>query len=44
MKGDENGLVVVGIGHMLGDDGLPARLREFGYDVNRVRRYDLPNN
>ena len=44
MKGDENGLVVVGIGHMLGDDGLPARLREFGYDVERVRRYDLPNN
>ena len=41
--GDDNALVAVGVGHMLGDDGLPARLREMGYDVQRWRRFDLPN-
>lgn len=44
LEGDETALVVVGIGHMLGDDGLPNRLTELGYDVKRVRRFDLPNN
>lgn len=44
LRGDETAMVVVGIGHMLGDGGLPNRLKELGYDVERVRRYDLPNN
>lgn len=44
MQGDDSAMVVVGIGHMLGEAGLPARLRELGYDVERLRRFDLPNN
>lgn len=44
MMGDSNAMAVVGIGHLLGDDGLPIQFRELGYDVERVRRYDLPNN
>ncbi len=43
LQGDDTALVVVGIGHLLGEDGLPARLTELGYDVQRVRRFDLPN-
>lgn len=43
LQGDDSALVVVGVGHMLGEDGLPARLRELGYDVERWRRFDLPN-
>jgi uncharacterized protein YbaP (TraB family) len=44
LQGDSNAMAVVGIGHLLGDDGLPFLLRELGYDVERVRRYDIPNN
>ncbi len=43
LQGDDTALVVVGIGHLLGEDGLPVRLTELGYDVQRVRRFDLPN-
>ncbi len=43
MKGDNNAMVVVGIGHMLGAQGLPFLLEERGYKVERVRRLDLPN-
>ena len=43
MQGDDNAMVVVGIGHLLGEDGLPERLKEQGYTVERVRRFDLPN-
>ncbi len=43
LKGDTDGLVVVGIGHLIGDDGLPKRLEDLGYKVERVRRTDLPN-
>lgn len=43
MMGDSNAMAVVGIGHLLGDDGLPIQFRELGYDVERVRRFDLPN-
>ena len=43
MKGDDNAMVVVGIGHLIGMDGLPIRLEDMGYDVERVRRLDLPN-
>jgi len=44
MMGDSNAMAVVGIGHLLGEHGLPIHFRELGYDVERVRRYDLPNN
>lgn len=44
LQGDETALVVVGIGHLLGEGGLPNRLKELGYDVERVRRFDLPND
>lgn len=44
LQGDTNAMAVVGIGHLLSDDGLPTRFRELGYDVERVRRFDLPNN
>jgi uncharacterized protein YbaP (TraB family) len=44
MKGDSNAMAVVGIGHLLGEHGLPIHFRELGYDVERVRRYDIPNN
>jgi len=43
MKGDGRGMAVVGIGHLIGNDGLPSQMRELGYDVERVRRFDLPN-
>ncbi|HHL43264.1 MAG TPA: TraB/GumN family protein [Hellea balneolensis] len=43
LQGDSNAMVVVGVGHMIGDTGLVYRLRELGYDVERVRRFDLPN-
>ena len=44
LQGDSNAMAVVGIGHLLGTDGLPTQFRELGYDVERVRRFDLPNN
>lgn len=43
MKGDTNAMVVVGIGHLLGDGGLPTRFEDLGFTVERVRRLDLPN-
>jgi uncharacterized protein YbaP (TraB family) len=43
LQGDSNALVVVGIGHLLGPDSLNAKLIEQGYEVKRVRRFDLPN-
>lgn len=43
MKGDSNAMVVAGIGHMLGVQGLPMLLEDRGYKVERVRRLDLPN-
>jgi len=43
MKGDNNAMVVVGIGHLLGEDGLPTRFEDLGFTVERVRRLDLPN-
>lgn len=43
MQGDNNAMVVVGIGHMLGVQGLPMLLEDRGYEVERVRRLDLPN-
>ena len=44
MMGDSNAMAVVGIGHLLGEQSLPIHFRELGYDVERVRRYDIPNN
>ncbi|MCF6221127.1 MAG: TraB/GumN family protein [Robiginitomaculum sp.] len=43
MKGDTNAMVVAGIGHMLGEGGLPTRFEDLGFKVERVRRLDLPN-
>jgi len=43
MKGDTNAMVVVGIGHLLGEGGLPTRFEDLGYRAERVRRLDLPN-
>lgn len=43
MQGDSNAMVVVGIGHMLGVEGLPMLLEDRGYKAERVRRLDLPN-
>ncbi len=43
MKGDDNAMVVVGIGHMLGSGGLPTLLEQRGYKMERVQRLDLPN-
>ena len=43
MKGDSNAMVVVGIGHLLGEGGLPTRFEDLGFTVERVRRLDLPN-
>lgn len=33
LKGKGRTVVVVGVGHLIGDDGLPARLRALGYSV-----------
>ena len=44
MMGDSNAMAVVGIGHLLGEHSIPIHFRELGYDVERVRRYDIPNN
>ena len=43
MQGDDNAMVIVGIGHMLGSDGLPALLANHGYKMERLERLDLPN-
>jgi len=43
MKGDTNAMVVVGIGHLLGEGGLPTQFEDLGYTTERVRRLDLPN-
>jgi len=43
MSGDNNAMVVVGIGHLIGNDGLPTRFEDLGYTVERVQRFDLPN-
>lgn len=43
LKGDSSAIAVVGVGHLLGPDSLTEKLRARGYDVTRVRRYDLPN-
>jgi len=43
MNGDTNAMVVAGIGHMLGEGGLPTRFEDLGFTVERVRRLDLPN-
>lgn len=34
LKGRGRTVVVVGVGHLVGDDGLPARLRALGYSVS----------
>jgi uncharacterized protein YbaP (TraB family) len=33
LKGKGRTVVVVGVGHLVGADGLPARLRALGYSV-----------
>jgi uncharacterized protein YbaP (TraB family) len=33
LKGKGRTVVVVGVGHLVGDDGLPSRLRALGYSV-----------
>ena len=33
LKGRGRTVVVVGVGHLIGKDGLPARLRALGYSV-----------
>lgn len=33
LKGQGRSVVVVGVGHLIGDEGLPARLRALGYSV-----------
>lgn len=33
LKGAGESVVVVGVGHLIGDEGLPARLRALGYSV-----------
>ena len=33
MDGSGSTVVVVGVGHLVGEDGLPARLRALGYSV-----------
>ncbi len=43
MDGDTNAMAVVGIGHLLGDGGLPTRFEDLGFTVERVHRLDLPN-
>lgn len=37
MEGGEDALVVVGAGHLVGEDGVPALLEEAGYRVERVQ-------
>jgi len=43
MQGDNNAMVVVGIGHLISPGGLPTRFEDLGYKVERVQRFDLPN-
>jgi hypothetical protein len=33
MKGHGRTVVIVGVGHLIGPDGVPARLRALGYSV-----------
>ncbi len=37
MAGSGRTVVIVGMGHLIGPDGLPARLRALGYDVEGPR-------
>lgn len=37
MQGDEDALIIVGAGHLVGEDGVPALLEEAGYTVERVQ-------
>ena len=43
--GDDDTLVVVGALHLLGEDGLVEKLRDWGYDVERIcRACDAPSS
>lgn len=44
MDGDVNALVVVGTGHMLGENNLLDMLEAEGMQIERYRRFDLPND
>lgn len=37
MEGDEDALIIVGAGHLVGDEGVPAMLKAEGYTVERVQ-------
>ena len=37
MEGDEDALVTVGAGHLVGEGGVPALLQAEGYTVERVQ-------
>ena len=37
MAGDEDALIIVGAGHLYGEDGLPQLLSQKGYRVERVQ-------
>ena len=38
LKGHGRTVVVVGVGHLIGPDGVPARLRALGYSVTGALR------
>lgn len=37
MEGEENAVIIVGAGHMVGEDGLPSLLQQEGFTVERVQ-------